>query len=115
MSCEFCSVLHEGVSVVSSQENQHDLCRKAVALVHDQLESFKYIGGFYQDKDNKWVESGEGLPVSIVTLPDFVLDFRDENVKSNLPVCTVGGHARASHAFSCILFPMKMPPTACIS
>ena len=78
------------------------LGKRAVALVHDQLETFKYIGGFVPDKKekDKFVESGEGLPLSIVTLPDFVLDFHQDRLSRPDPVCSVGGHA--GHV-SCIL------------
>jgi phosphoglycolate phosphatase-like HAD superfamily hydrolase len=62
-----------------------------VALVHDQLETFKYVGDLVRDKKGKLVESGEGLPISIVTLPDFVLDFNLDCIAAG--PFAVGGHA----------------------
>lgn len=67
--------------------------KDVVELVHDQLEAFKYIGGFEPDGEGGEQESGEGLPVSIVTLPDFVLDFNRDHVHGDKPTCSVGGHA----------------------
>jgi len=74
-----------------SGEELHD----AIELVHDQLEAFKYIGGFVPQRLNpqEFEESGEGVPISIVTLPDFVLDFNQDRLAENAPVCSVGGHA----------------------
>ena len=84
-----------------------EMGRDAVALVHDQLETFKYVGGFVQDVRNPSavIESGEGLPMSILTLPDFVLDFHQENLGTSSPVCSVGGHA--GHIASTLLHLMS--------
>jgi FMN phosphatase YigB (HAD superfamily) len=84
-----------------------EMGKNAIALVHDQLETFKYVGGFVQDPRNPGAvtESGEGLPLSIVALPDFVLDFHQDNLGSNSPVCSVGGHA--GHIASTLLHLMS--------
>ena len=77
------------------KEYSKEVGKNAIILIHDQLESFKYIGGFVQDTIDPILnfESGEGVPISIVTLPDFVLDFHQDNLGSSSQVCSVGGHA----------------------
>ena len=51
----------------------------AVDLIHRQLECFKYVGGSRDIKGQSGLPSGEGMDVSLVLLPDLLLDVRYYN------------------------------------
>lgn len=64
---------------------------KAVEVVNEALESLRYFG---QLKNN--VFTGESIDITIVTLPELLLDFRIDNLLKRDEagkVCTIGGKA----------------------
>jgi len=70
-----------------------ELTKSAIETIQTQLECLKYVG-----TRNGEVPTGQGMPLSILLLPDLVFDFRPyamrrEDHVSEGKVCAVGGRA----------------------